>query len=132
MLESEDPPFWKKCLFVGLGIIFFILGLLGAILPFIPGFLFTILALACFAKGSKKIHFWLTNNPWFGKYYKNIEEGKGVPLWSKVVTVIFIFISASFGIIFVAKTFWVRIISGLVSLAMAIIVLKQPTLKKSA
>ena len=130
MPEPGDPPFFKKAFFISLGVIFFILGMSGTILPFMPGLLFTILSLACFAKGSKKIHFWLTNNPWFGEHFKNIEDRKGVPLWSKILTVIFIFLSAGFGIIFVTKIFWIRIISGLISLLMIAIVLKQPTLKK--
>lgn len=130
MPAPKEPSFLKKWLFICLGVIFFILGMAGIILPFLPGLLFTVLSLACFAKGSEKIHFWLTNNPWFGKYFKNMEERKGVPLWSKIATVIFIFLSASFGIIFVAKTTLIRIISGLVSLTMIIIILKQPTLKK--
>lgn len=130
MPEPEDPPRLKRWLFIGLGAVFFVLGLSGMVLPFMPGLLFTLLSLACFAKGSRKIHFWLTNNPWFGKYFKNVEEHKGIPLWSKIITATFIFLSAGFGIIFVAKTALVRIISGLVSLAMIALVLKQPTLKK--
>jgi len=59
----------KRLVYFLLGVIFLILGILGAIFPVIPGFIFLIPAVFCFAKASKTFNNWIRNNKYFKKYF---------------------------------------------------------------
>ncbi|HVO72452.1 MAG TPA: DUF454 family protein [Ignavibacteriaceae bacterium] len=59
----------KKILYLLMGFIFLILGILGAIFPIVPGFIFLIPAVLCFAKASKTFNNWIRNSKYFKKYF---------------------------------------------------------------
>jgi uncharacterized membrane protein YbaN (DUF454 family) len=60
-------------------------GCRGAVLvPLLPTTPFLLLASACFARGSTRLHNWLQTNRVFGKYLRDYENGKGMPLRGKV------------------------------------------------
>ncbi len=48
------------------GLIFFAIGVVGAFLPLLPTVVFMLLAAYCFARGSERLHHWLTNHRQFG------------------------------------------------------------------
>ena len=74
------------------------LGILGIFLPLLPTTPFLLLASACFARGSTRLHNWLQTNKVFGKYLRDYENGKGIPLRGKVWVLIFMWGSMSYSI----------------------------------
>ncbi len=58
-----------KIIWFSFGVIFLILGLIGLLLPIIPGFLFLIPSVFCFAKSSEKFHEFIKRNRLIGKYF---------------------------------------------------------------
>ncbi|HWW71837.1 MAG TPA: YbaN family protein [Duganella sp.] len=74
------------------------LGVLGIFLPLLPTTPFLLLASACFARGSTRLHNWLQTNRVFGKYLRDYENGKGIPLRGKVWILIFMWASMSYSI----------------------------------
>lgn len=66
----------KRTIFLALGSLFFILGLIGVVLPILPTTPFMILSAACFAESSPRFHQYLLNNPWFGKDLQRWERNK--------------------------------------------------------
>lgn len=67
------------------GVIALLLAILGLFLPLLPTTPFLLLASACFARGSDRLHRWLLQHRVFGVYLRNVEAGNGIPLKAKIV-----------------------------------------------
>lgn len=78
--------------FVG-GILAFVLGLIGVVLPVMPTVPFMILAAFCFAKGSPRFHRYLLDHPSFGPAIRAWEERRAVPRKGKLFATIMLSIS---------------------------------------
>ncbi|HEU4853474.1 MAG TPA: YbaN family protein [Telluria sp.] len=76
-----------KTALVIIGSISVALGVLGLFLPLLPTTPFLLLASACFARGSDRMHRWLLNHGVFGAYLRSFEEGLGIPLRGKIVAI---------------------------------------------
>jgi uncharacterized membrane protein YbaN (DUF454 family) len=74
-----------KVLFNVLGCLAVLLAILGVFLPLLPTTPFLLLASACFARGSDRLHSWLLNHGVFGQYLRNFEAGRGIPRKAKIV-----------------------------------------------
>ncbi|MCU7818250.1 MAG: YbaN family protein [gamma proteobacterium symbiont of Lucinoma myriamae] len=66
----------KRTIFLAFGSLFFILGLIGVLLPILPTTPFMILSAACFAESSPRFHQLLLNNRWFGEDLQRWERNK--------------------------------------------------------
>ena len=66
----------KRTIFLVSGSIFFIIGLIGVLVPVLPTTPFMILAAACFAESSLRFHKMLLNNRWFGDDLRRWECNK--------------------------------------------------------
>jgi uncharacterized membrane protein YbaN (DUF454 family) len=78
------------------GCIAVVLAVLGVFLPLLPTTPFLLLASACFARGSERMHRWLMSNPLFGQYLRNMEEGRDIPRRAKVITLTILWASLAF------------------------------------
>ncbi len=83
----------KKYVLIFLGIMFVILGVIGAILPILPTTPFLLLALACFANSSPKFHKILLNNRWFGADLQQWEENRSIARSSKIKAMVLIVVT---------------------------------------
>ena len=78
----------KKALWVGLGLIFVGLAYIGTILPGVPTTFFVICAAWAFSKSSQRMHEWLYNHPWFGKFLTEWTYHKVFPFRAKIAMII--------------------------------------------
>lgn len=85
------------------GHIFVVLGIIGIILPVMPGTVFFILATACYIRSSEKMYLWLINNKWFGRYAKLYLEERSMPLKAKLIATISMWTSISISIYYVDR-----------------------------
>ncbi|MCU6501035.1 YbaN family protein [Rugamonas sp. A1-17] len=96
-----------------------VLGVLGIFLPLLPTTPFLLLASACFARGSTRLHHWLQTNRVFGKYLRDYENGKGIPLRGKIWVLVFMWASLGYSMWRVDKL-WLQLmlllIGGCVSI----------------
>jgi len=76
----------RKILLRTLGIIFVVLAFLGIVLPGLPTTPFLILAAACFAKTSPRMHRWLLENRLLGPILKAWEETRSIPRKAKIIS----------------------------------------------
>lgn len=72
-----------RILFIGLGGVFVLIGLIGVVLPVLPTTPFILLAAACWAKGSQKFHQWLVTHKTFGKMVINWQQHRSIPRKAK-------------------------------------------------
>ena len=89
-------------LWLGLGLLLTIIGLIGIIVPGLPTTPIMILAAACFFKSSEKLYTWVIQNKYFGEHVRNFREGRCMPFRAKVTAIItmwiFVLISIFVGI----------------------------------
>jgi uncharacterized membrane protein YbaN (DUF454 family) len=89
-----------RAFYVLIGTIFLALGAIGAVLPLLPTTPFLILAAACYARGSERMHKWLLSNRLFGKTVRDYTLKRGITpraryvalavLWSMLVLSMFL------------------------------------------
>jgi uncharacterized membrane protein YbaN (DUF454 family) len=109
----------KRSLFVTLGTIFLVVGVVGIFVPILPTTPFLLLAASFYARGSEKFHNWLLNNRILGAYIRQYVDGKGMPLRVKLFTILLLWIAISFTIVFVVDELLVRIILILVAIGVS-------------
>lgn len=70
MREGPDRPADRsrasRALWIAAGLVLCGVGIVGVILPVMPGTVFLIMAAACFARGSPRLEAWLLDHPRFG------------------------------------------------------------------
>lgn len=70
----------KRAVLVVAGLLSLLLGLLGAVLPGLPTTPFVLLAAACFAQASPRLHRWLVQHRWLGPMVRDWEAHHTLPL----------------------------------------------------
>lgn len=75
------------------GLVSTALGVIGAVLPLLPTAPFLLLAAACFARGSARLHDWLTTHPRFGPPIADWRDGGAISPASKRAAMIAIGLS---------------------------------------
>lgn len=94
--NTPSTPF--RYLLVVLGLLFVGLGGLGIVLPGLPTTPFLLLAAACFAKSSPRLHAWLLANRVFGELIRNWQENRTIPRRAKVIGLITLFLVGSYSV----------------------------------
>ena len=86
----------KKYLYMALG--FFCVGMayVGFVVPGIPFSIFLVIAAWAFAKSSQRMHDWLYNHPWFGKFLTNWTTKKVFPTKGKYAMILVMASSLAF------------------------------------
>ena len=97
----------KKYFFMSMGFLFLGIGILGYILPGLPGTIFLIIATSFFMKSNERMYNWVINNRRFGKFVKKYLETNEIPKKIKIIAIcsIIVFTSISmlysgFGVLF--------------------------------
>ena len=88
----------KKLIFLTIGLICLVLGILGYILPGLPGTIFLIISVACFIRSSEKLYKFVINNRIFGKLIRDYRESKAMPKKAKIISISMIWIFSLFSV----------------------------------
>lgn len=73
-----------KPIFILLGFLAIILGLIGVVVPGLPTTPFLLLALYCFGKGSERLQKWFMSTRIYHKYLKEYDEKRAMTVKQKV------------------------------------------------
>ena len=79
---------FKRFLFVTFGLIFLGLGIVGYVLPGMPGTIFLIIAAALFVRSSDRLYNFVVKNRLFGRHVKDFLETGAMPLKAKIISVV--------------------------------------------
>jgi len=115
---------------IGMGSVSVFLGVLGIFLPLLPTTPFLLLACALYAKGSKRFHAWLLNHKVLGKYIRDYTERGGLPVRTKIFTLLLLLTTIGLSFVLVADNLTVRIILLIAATAMSLHILTLKTLKE--
>jgi len=99
---------WRG-VFFALGSVALVLGFVGIFLPILPTTPFLLVTAWCYSKSSKKFHAWLLNHRWFGKYIRDYQEGRGIPVQTKVVSIATLWATILVSIIFFIDVIYANI-----------------------
>jgi uncharacterized membrane protein YbaN (DUF454 family) len=76
------------------------------------------------------MHDWLLNHKWFGKYIRDFQEKKGIPLRVKIFAISVIWITISFSALFIIDFIWGRILLFVIATCVTIYLIRFKTLKE--
>ncbi|MGD8782559.1 MAG: YbaN family protein [Ignavibacteria bacterium] len=100
----------KKTIFLIAGIIFLVTGILGIFLPLLPTTIFLIFSSYCFMKSSPALNSWLTKHKHLGVYIKNYRYRTGVPMSSKVSSILMLWISITTSALLFTENIYIRLL----------------------
>lgn len=119
-----------RILYIVLGTISLVLGILGIFLPLLPTTPFLLLTAALYFRGSPELYEWLMNHKYLGPYIRNYRENKAIPLRAKIISITLLWGTMSYCIFFVVPYLWVKIILFLIAAGVSYHILSFKTLKK--
>ena len=73
-----------RFIYFSLGWVMVALGVIGLIMPMMPGAVFLIVAAWCFARSSPRFEAWLLNHPTLGKPLRDWRAGGAIPRSAKI------------------------------------------------
>jgi len=118
----------QRGILVSLGTISLSLGIIGIFIPILPTTPFLLLSAGCYAKGSKRFYQGLMKNRWLGSYIKNYQEGRGIPLKVKIVTILLLWSTMAVSIIIIVTNNYIKIILFVIGVCVTIHILTIKTL----
>ncbi|OGD71425.1 MAG: hypothetical protein A2Y64_07185 [Candidatus Coatesbacteria bacterium RBG_13_66_14] len=118
-------PFTRG-VFIAAGSLCLGLGVLGIFLPVLPTTPFLLLTAVCYAHGSRKLHDWLLATR-LGAYIRAWRTEGGIPLRLKIAVLAVMTVVITTTAVFFVEALWLRILLGVVLVAVSIHILTIPT-----
>jgi uncharacterized membrane protein YbaN (DUF454 family) len=117
-----------KALYIIVGTVSIVLGIIGIILPLLPTTPLLLLGAACYIRGSERLYQLLVKNKWLGTYIEDFRTKKGISLKNKVISLSMLWLSIGSCLYFVITMLWHSILLVVIALAVTIYILSFKTL----
>ncbi|MFM2190199.1 MAG: YbaN family protein [Arcticibacter sp.] len=118
-----------KKIWVGVGLLFVGIGILGFFIPLMPSLVFFLIATYCFARGSWRFLRMLVGNKHVGQQIIDYHKGRGMTKSTKVKAILFMLTSMVISAFFLVDKDWVRIAICITAIMVVFIILAQKTKK---
>ncbi len=107
------------------GLAFFAIGVVGAFLPILPTVVFMLLAACCFARGSPRLHRWLTNHRQFGPAIHDWHQHGAIRRSAKRMAMVAIAFSFALSV-GIGVAVWVLALQAMVLGGVSVFILTRP------
>ncbi len=100
-----------KFIFIVIGVLSLVLGVIGIFVPLLPTTPFLLLSSALFVRSSPALYEWLISNRYLGKYIRNYRENRSIPMRGKITSVVLLWLSFGYCFFFVVQdVMWLRVV----------------------
>lgn len=113
------------CLALGMG--FVALGVAGVFLPLLPTTPFLLLAAACFARSSQRVHRWLLDHPVLGSTVRAWQQHRSLPRRTKRIAIVTLAITLGTSATLLASRPALQALLVLLGVALAIFLYRIPS-----
>jgi len=127
MKESNSSI--KNKLFILLGTISLITGIIGIVLPLLPTTPLLLLSAYFYSKGSQKLYNKLLNNKFFGKYIKDYRENKGITTQTKITSILSVWVGIGITFFYFTENNIVKTILVTIAISISFYLLSMKTKK---
>jgi uncharacterized membrane protein YbaN (DUF454 family) len=110
----------KKRLLIVAGTMATAIGIIGIFVPILPTTPFLLLAAACYVRSSERFYRWLLNNRLFGTYIGDYLAGRGMPLKTKIFTLVLLWLAIGLSVAIGTDNMVVRIVLVLVAIGVTL------------
>ncbi|MGH6623741.1 MAG: YbaN family protein [Burkholderiaceae bacterium] len=121
-----------RALLVAAGSIALALGILGIFLPVLPTTPFVLVAAACYARASPRLHAWLLSNRTFGPIILEWERHRSIPYRVKWTAIAMMTVTFGASIIFFVNPLWLKAVLGLFGVGLAVWMARIPSRDRPA
>lgn len=132
---TRIPPRSRRLLLLAAGWLCVGLGVIGAVLPLLPTTPFLLVAAACFTGSSPRMRDRLLSCPYLRQYFENYRSGSGVPLRTKWVSLLFLWVTLGASALFKHNPYyWGILLLVGIAVSVHILMLKgqnPPVIKQS-
>lgn len=115
-----------RIVFIIVGFLALVLGVIGIFLPVMPTVPFVLLAAACFSRGSRRMHRWLVRLPFAGKVIDDFEQGRGVPRKAKISALLMLWGGMTTSAFLIAPPWWVLAMLAATAIIASVIIVRLP------
>lgn len=128
----RKPSIIPKPLWLAAGWMLSVMGVVGFILPMMPGLVFFILASYCFARSSPRFLRRIIGHPVIGPQIMDWKRGKGMLMKTKITAIALVSFSLTFSAFFLVKLIWVKWIIMVSMVGIVLYILSVKTRKPLA
>jgi len=119
-----------KPIYIVLGTLSLILGIIGIIVPGLPATPFILLTAWLYLRGSDKLYNRLLKHKHLGKYIDDFRSGKGMTMWFKLGSLFLMIIMVTVSCLFILEATWLKnLVVGSALLGAVVMMFVIPTQK---
>lgn len=122
----------RRILYLALGWVCVILGVIGAFLPLMPTTVFLLIAAWAFSRSSERWHRWLREHARFGETIRAWEEHHAMPRRAKRIALLALAASYAFTAWVFGPLSWTAVLAGVCMAGVALYIAHLPVLGKAA
>ena len=123
---------FKRLLLVTIGLICLGLGIVGYVLPGLPGTIFLIIAATLFVRSSDRLYKFVVNNRLFGRQVEEYLRTGAMPLKAKIISLVSIWAFTLISVFLAPYTWLFKIPILILAIVGTVYILTRPTGKNSA
>lgn len=119
-----------KSIYIVLGTLSLLLGIIGIIVPGLPATPFLLLTAWLYLRGSDKLYHRLLKHKHLGKYIDDFRSGKGMTMWFKLGSLLLMIVMVTISCLFLLNAVWLKsLVIGSALLGAVVMMFVIPTQK---